>query len=107
MIDGLDEGDYLDWNYDFFRVHRVVPPTGRSRRAAFRLADLRVAELGNSPGFGRSVLATLLVRLYDALWIEMNSPKNLLVRPGERMMADLAAHCHKTAKIKHPDGLAA
>lgn len=107
MIDGLDEGDYLAWNYDFFRVHRVIPPVGPKNRGAFKLADLRVTQLGNSPGFGRSVLATLLVRLYDSLWIEIKSPKSLLVSPGERTMDDLAAHCHKSAKLKHPGGLEA
>ena len=107
MIKGLDDTDYLAWNYDFFRVHRVIPPVGPPKRKSFKLADLRVADLSNTPGFGRSILATLLVRLYDSLWIEIETPKALLVTPGTKTMGDLAAHCHKTAKVKHPAGLSA
>jgi hypothetical protein len=105
MIEGLDEVDYLAWNYDFFRIHRVIPPVGSQKRADFKLKDLQVADLNNNPGFGRSILATLLVRMYDALWIEIGSPKSLLVNPGDKTMGDLAAHCNRTAKEKHPAGL--
>src|SRR5689334_1343764 len=107
MIQGLDQSDYLDWNYDFFRVHRVIPPVGKPNRGSFKLADLRVANLTNSPGFEQSLLATLLVRMYDSLWIEIKSPKSLLVSPGTKTMDDLAAYCHNSAKLKHPAGLGA
>ena len=106
MIDGLEKGEYLTWNYDFMRVHRVIPPLGSNRRAAFLLKDLRIADLQNNPGFARSILATLMVRLYDSLWIEIKSPKRLLVSPGQKTMDDLAEHCHQSAKEKHPAGLA-
>lgn len=105
MIDGLDESDYLIWNYDFLRVHRVIPPLGPARRKKFKLSDLQIADLHNNPGFGRSILATLLVRMYDALWIEIDSPKELLTNPGNKTMSDLAKHCHATARAKHPEGL--
>jgi hypothetical protein len=105
MIDGLDEDDYLDWNYDFFRIHRVIPPLGRQRRRVFKLSDLRVTSLQNNPAFGRSVLATLLTRMYDALWIEIDSPKDILVDPGQKTMTTLAAHCHSKARRKHPETL--
>jgi hypothetical protein len=107
MIDGLEPGDYLDWNYDFFRIHRVIPALGsRSKREDYKLSDLRVAALQNNPEFGRSVLATLLVRMYDSLWIDIPSPKNMLTRPGEKTMKHLAGFCHEKARRKHPEGLA-
>ena len=48
MIDGFIEDDFLDWNYDFFRVHRVIPAIGsKARRQGFKLKDLQVASLQN------------------------------------------------------------
>ncbi len=106
MIEGFVENDFLDWNYDFFRVHRVIPPIGTTAtKKKFKLKDLQVAALRNNPSFGRSVLATLIVRMYDSLWIEIPPPKGLLTRPGDNTMADLAAFCHTKAKAKHPGGL--
>jgi hypothetical protein len=106
MIEGLDKDEYLAWNYDFFRVHRVIPKLTVAKRKTFRLKDLQVAELQNNPAFGRSVLATLLQRLYDSLWIIIDSPQDILIHPGSKTMWDLAAHCHTSAKEKHPEGLA-
>lgn len=107
MIDGFEEDDYLDWNYDFLRVHRVIPKLGtRDKRRVFKLKDLQVAELSNAPGFARSILATLLVRMYDSLWIVIDSPKDLLVNPGQKTMGSLAAFCHQTSELKHPGTLA-
>ena len=106
MIDGMETDDFLDWNYDFFRIHRVIPAlASRDRRRSYKLADLRVAALQNNPGFGRSVLATLIVRMYDSLWIEVPPPRALLTRPGQKTMGDLADFCHKKSKLKHPGGL--
>jgi hypothetical protein len=105
MIDGLDEDDYLDWNYDFFRIHRVIPPVGKGKRPDFKLKDLQITALENNPSFGRSILASLLMRMYDALWIEIDSPKDIIVSPGEKTMATLARHCHNTASLKHDTSL--
>ena len=101
MIDGLDPQDYLDWNYDFFRIHRVIPPIGKKNRAAFKLKHLQITSLSNAPDFGRSILASLLTRMYDSLWIEVANPKELLVNPVEKTMGTLAQHCHQTAQRKH------
>jgi hypothetical protein len=105
MIKGLEPEDYLDWNFDFFRVHRVIPDVPEDERGAFELKDLQITSLANNPSFGRSILASLLMRMYDTLWIEIDSPKDLLINPGARTMDDLAAHCHQTAQRKHPETL--
>jgi hypothetical protein len=105
MIEGLEPEDYLDWNYDFFRVHRVMPPVAKNSRGAFKLKDLQITALDNAPGFGRSILASLLMRMYDSLWIEIESPKDLLVNPDEKTMSTLAQHCHQTAQLKHDTAL--
>jgi hypothetical protein len=101
MIEDIDPQDYLAWNYDFFRVHRVIPPVGAAKRGAFKLKDLQITALDNAPGFGRSILASLLMRMYDSLWIQIDTPKDLLVNPGEKTMNTLAQHCHHTARLKH------
>jgi hypothetical protein len=105
MIDGIGEDDYLAWNYDFFRIHRVIPPLGKDNRANFRLKDLQVTALTNNPSFGRSILASLMKRMYDALWIEVESPKDILVDPGQKTMRSLARQCHETASLKHDTSL--
>jgi hypothetical protein len=106
MIENFVEDDYLDWNYDFFRVHRVIPRiTARDRRRDFKLKDLQVADLHNNPGFAHSILATLLVRMYDSLWVIVDSPQELIVSPGQKTMGSLAAFCHKTSRLKHPGTL--
>jgi len=106
MIENFEEDDYLDWNYDFFRVHRVIPPLGtRDRRRAFKLKDLQIADLENNPGFAHSILASLLVRMYDSLWIVIGDPKDLIVNPGQKTMGTLAAFCNQSAELKHPGTL--
>ncbi len=107
MIEGFEDDDFLDWNYDFFRVHRVIPRlSSREKRRQFKLKDLQVAELQNNPGFARSILATLLVRLYDSLWIVIDDPRDIIVSPGQRTMGSLASFCNQSARVKHPGTLA-
>jgi len=84
----------------------VIPPIGKANRGAFKLKDLQVTALENNPSFGRSILASLLMRMYDALWIEIESPKELIVSPGDKTtMLTLAKHCNKTAQLKHDTSL--
>jgi hypothetical protein len=101
MIEGSNQTDFLDWNYDFFRIHRVIPNLPPEARPTYKLKDLQATSLQNNPSFGRSILGSLLVRMYDSLWIGVSGVQEMVVDPGEATMDDLAAQCHQSAHFKH------
>jgi hypothetical protein len=103
MIDLFDEDDYLEWNYDFFRTHRVIPALrSRAIKRPFKLKDLKTASLRNNANFTFDTYAKLLVRMYDSLFIEIPPPIGMLRAPGERTMDDLAKWCHEKAERIEP-----
>ncbi len=104
MIDIFDEDDYLDWNYDFFRTHRLIPALrSRALKRPFRLRDLQAASLRNHPAFVFSIYARLLAQMYDSLWIAVPPPTQMLTSPGEQTLHDLAVYCHQhSSRIAPP-----